>query len=116
VHHDVSDESSWKSVIDSTLETFGKPTVLVNNSVRRAQTEVFHGISGLTLVSAALLVASLAHADDMATFAPYFMAPVSALSAGSRANASAMKSMNTRARRGSSRFAAYTKWIGTRGP
>jgi 3alpha(or 20beta)-hydroxysteroid dehydrogenase len=32
VHHDVSDENSWKSVIDSTLDTFGKPTVLVNNA------------------------------------------------------------------------------------
>src|ERR1700689_3592990 len=32
VHHDVSDENSWKSVIDSTLETFGRPTVLVNNA------------------------------------------------------------------------------------
>jgi hypothetical protein len=40
---------------------------------------------------------------------PFFLAPLSALSAGSLAKASAMKSMNARARRGSIRFAAYTK-------
>jgi len=33
------------------------------------QVQGFHRISRLTLISVALLVASLAHADDMATFA-----------------------------------------------
>jgi 3alpha(or 20beta)-hydroxysteroid dehydrogenase len=32
VHHDVSDERSWRSVINTTLDAFGKPTVLVNNA------------------------------------------------------------------------------------
>jgi 3alpha(or 20beta)-hydroxysteroid dehydrogenase len=32
VHHDVSDEKSWKSVLRATLDAFGKPTVLVNNA------------------------------------------------------------------------------------
>ncbi len=29
VHHDVSDEGSWKSVINATLDTFGKPAALM---------------------------------------------------------------------------------------
>src|SRR5258708_15022807 len=32
VHHDVSDEGSWKSVITATLDTFGKPAALINNA------------------------------------------------------------------------------------
>jgi len=32
VHHDVSDEGSWKSVINATLDTFGKPAALINNA------------------------------------------------------------------------------------
>jgi 3alpha(or 20beta)-hydroxysteroid dehydrogenase len=32
VHHDVSDERFWRSVINTTLDAFGKPTVLVNNA------------------------------------------------------------------------------------
>jgi 3alpha(or 20beta)-hydroxysteroid dehydrogenase len=32
VEHDVGDESAWKRVIDVTLESFGTPTVLINNA------------------------------------------------------------------------------------
>jgi 3alpha(or 20beta)-hydroxysteroid dehydrogenase len=32
VQHDVSDEAAWKRVIDVTLDSFGKPTVLINNA------------------------------------------------------------------------------------
>ena len=32
VHHDVSDEDSWKAVVDETVRAFGPVTVLVNNA------------------------------------------------------------------------------------
>jgi 3alpha(or 20beta)-hydroxysteroid dehydrogenase len=32
VHHDVSDEDSWKSAVEETVATFGPVTVLVNNA------------------------------------------------------------------------------------
>jgi 3alpha(or 20beta)-hydroxysteroid dehydrogenase len=32
VEHDVADQSAWKRVIEVTLESFGKPSVLINNA------------------------------------------------------------------------------------
>ncbi len=32
VHHDVADEESWRAVIDTTISTYGKLDVLVNNA------------------------------------------------------------------------------------
>jgi 3alpha(or 20beta)-hydroxysteroid dehydrogenase len=32
VQHDVADEGAWKRVVEVTLDSFGKPTVLINNA------------------------------------------------------------------------------------